>query len=282
MQTVTSNDIQSVAQFITHVTLPKAESHKGQNGRVLIVGGSPLFHAASLWSAEVISHFADMVHYASTSDNNEILQSLKKTFRNGIAVKREQLSEYLLEDDVTLIGPGLERTEETRKLTLNIIRTIGEKQLVLDAGSLQMMKPDWLRELSQKAVITPHQKEFEALFSVSVANMSESETMQIVQQKAAECNCVILMKAITDYVSDGERSVVIHGGNQGLTKGGTGDILAGLVSGLLTVTDRFTACVLASFILKRSADRLFSTHGYWYNNSHILTTIPKVVHELLI
>lgn len=271
-----------VAPLVSSVHLPKERSHKGQNGKVLIIGGSPLFHAASLWSAEVASHFVDMVHYASTSENNDLFQSLKKIFRNGIIVHRDQIDEYIPEDDVILLGPGLERTEETQRLTEHVIKSAPSKQLVIDAGSLQMMKPEWLRSLAQPAIITPHQREFEALFSVPLSGLPEEAVMRVVRQKASEYHCVILMKAITDYITDGVQETVVRGGNQGLTKGGTGDILAGIVSGLRTMTNSVSACVLASYVLKRSADRLFSTHGYWYNNSHILTVIPKVVHELLV
>ena len=84
----------SITPFLKNIKLPVSESHKGQNGKILIIGGSQLFHAASLWSAEVASHFADMVHYASTEENNKIFLSLKTKFRNGIIVHREHLQSF--------------------------------------------------------------------------------------------------------------------------------------------------------------------------------------------
>lgn len=282
IKTLKTSNPKDILPFAKKIQLPVSDSHKGQNGKVLIIGGSQLFHSASLWSAEVASHFADMVHYASTEENNEIFLSLKKKFRNGIIVRRDQLESYIKEDDVILIGPGLERNEETRKLTQQVLRQAQDKQLVIDAGSLQMMKPEWLKSLKKPAIITPHQQEFEKLFGVSLGEMSNNEKAETVRKTAKQYKCVILMKSITDFVSNGEAIIPIEGGNQGLTKGGTGDILAGLVSGLVTHSDSISACVCASFVLKKTADELLISRGYWYNNSDILDTIPKVVNLIFI
>ncbi len=272
----------SITPFLKNIKLPVSESHKGQNGKILIIGGSQLFHAASLWSAEVASHFADMVHYASTEENNEIFLSLKTKFRNGIIVRREHLESYVKEDDVILIGPGLERTDQTRKLTEQILTQSQGKQLVIDAGSLQMMTPEMLSSLQKPAIITPHQQEFEQLFGISIIHKTNEEKVSIVQEMAAKYRCIILLKAITDFVSDGKEVIQIDGGNQGLTKGGTGDILAGLVAGFVTHSDAVSGCVCASYVLKKTAETLFIDRGYWYNNSDILDTIPKVVNSIFL
>jgi len=61
---IKTSDANLVKTFLSKLRLPKSNSHKGQNGRVLIIGGSSLFHSASLWATEVASHFCDMVHYS--------------------------------------------------------------------------------------------------------------------------------------------------------------------------------------------------------------------------
>jgi len=153
---------------------------------------------------------------------------------------------------------------------------------VIDAGSLQMMKPEWLKSLKKPAIITPHQQEYEKLFQCSISNLSVNEKSGHVQATAKKFNCIILFKSIVDIVSDGKEPIQIVGGNQGLTKGGTGDILAGLVSGFVTHSDPVASCVCASYVLKKSADELFLSRGYWYNNSDILDIIPKVVNRLIL
>lgn len=282
IKTLKTSNPKDILPFAKKIKLPVSDSHKGQNGKVLIIGGSQLFHSASLWSAEVASHFADMIHYASTEENNEIFLSLKKKFKNGIIVRRDQLDFYVKEDDVILIGPGLERIEETKNLTKQILKQASDKQLVIDAGSLQMMNPEWLKGLKKRAIVTPHQKEFESMFKVRVSDFSNSEKAREVEKQAKKYGCTILFKSVIDIVSDGQKTFIIEGGNQGLTKGGTGDILAGLVSGFATHSDPVSACVCASFVLKKSADQLLISRGYWYNNSDILEIIPKVVNSIFI
>src|SRR3989338_9467369 len=112
---VKTSDFKLIKSFLNKLSLPKPNSHKGNNGRVLIIGGSSLFHSASLWAAEVASHFCDIVHYSSTVENEKIFLSLKKKFRNGMIVPQEKIMEYVKEDDVILVGSGMVRQDQKSK-----------------------------------------------------------------------------------------------------------------------------------------------------------------------
>ena len=302
---IKTSDTNSIKPFLKGLHLPQPNSHKGQNGRALIIGGSSLFHAASIWAAEIASHIVDMVHYSSIKENNEIFLSLKKKFRNGIIVAQKDLLDYVNEDDVVLIGPGMVRgklneklkmknekfsdiikikseAEYTYYLTKFLLGNFPNKKFVLDAGVLQMMKPEWLGRLKTKAVITPHQGEFEKLFGISVSEYSVQKKAKLVQEIAKKYNCVILLKAIDDFISDGEKIFIVEGGNAGLTKGGTGDILAGLVTAFFSKNPGLESCVLSSFILNKSSELLFLDKGYWYNISDIINQIPSLLKDLII
>ena len=287
--------------YLDKLVLPSDKSHKGQNGKALIIGGSTLFHAASLWAAEVASHFLDMVHYSSTEENLEIFSKLKTIFRNGIVVHKKDILEYVKEDDAILIGPGMVRSESAFQnesdfnniialtdessysfaITQYLIEHFPEKKFVFDAGALQMMDKELLKQLHQKAIITPHQGEFERLFGRDVTSLSLEEKTEVIKEYAKEYNCVILLKAIVDIISDGSETVIIEGGNQGLTKGGSGDILAGLTTSLYTKNDAFTSAVVASFLVKGAADELKIEKGYWYNMINLIEKIPEVLTKSL-
>ncbi len=292
-----------IKPFLKKLYIHPADSHKGQNGKVLIIGGSKLFHAASLWAAEISSHFVDMVHYASTAENEKIFLALKTMFRNGIIVPQNQIPNYVHEDDAILIGPGMVRSEKirtqdsktenlseilslkdesifARELTHYLLNNFPEKKFVIDAGALQMMHPDWLKNRKTKVIITPHQGEFERLFDTKITDLSFDEKKSKVQKYAKDYNCVILMKAVVDIISDGSEVFVVEGGNQGLTKGGTGDILAGLTVSLYTKNDPVISCILASFIEKKAAEELGIEKGYWYNNHDLIQKIPAIVKNL--
>src|SRR3989338_8082660 len=97
--------------YLKNIKFPDKDSHKGKNGRLLIVGGSKLFHAASMWSLKVASRIVDLVHYSSVEENNKIVEKLKEEFRDGIVVPRAEIENYIEEDDCVLIGPGMVRCE---------------------------------------------------------------------------------------------------------------------------------------------------------------------------
>ncbi len=284
---IETKDEKEIRDYIEKLNLAEEKSHKGQNGRVLVIGGSSLFHASSIWAAEVASYFADIVHYSSTKENNKIFLSLKRRFTNGIVIPMEELENYVKEDDAILIGPGMMRgmgdeAKYTRDLTKSLIEKFPDKKIVFDAGSLQMMEKEWLLHMSQTPVITPHQGEFEKLFGITIKDKKPNEKLEIVQELAERYKTVILLKAIDDFISDGKNNYIIKGGNQGLTKGGTGDVMAGLVLSLFAKNPPLISAVAASLVLKRAGDRLFNRYGYWYNIDVLIKEIPLTFKEIII
>jgi hydroxyethylthiazole kinase-like uncharacterized protein yjeF len=247
------------------LNLPATGSHKGQNGRLLIIGGSELFHAASLWSLTVASRIVDLVHYCSTAQNNALV---KHEFRNGIVVPRKNVDEYIEEDDVVLIGPGMTRDDETRTLTNTLLKKYPQKQWVLDAGALQMMD---VSLIPKRAILTPHHGEYAQLFS----DMDVSEV-------AKKYSCIVLLKGEKDIASDGAQTEEIVGGNPGMTKGGTGDVLAGLIAALACKNDPFTATVMGSKINKQAGDALYKKVGPFFNATDLANQIPVTMKELLL
>ncbi len=289
---------QDIKPFLEKLVIPQQESHKGQNGKALIIGGSTLFHAASLWAAEVASHFLDMVHYSSTEENLEIFTKLKTAFRNGIIVHKKDLLDYVAEDDAVLIGPGMVRSESNaeeqvesfddvlritdeaeygRQLTYYLLKHFPDKKFVIDAGALQMMDADWLKDMNERCIVTPHQGEFEKLFREKITELPVEEKAERARHYAKEYHCTILLKAIDDIITDGEQTIIVQGGNQGLTKGGSGDVLAGLTVSFFTKNDALTSAVVASYMEKLAADDLKRDNLYWYNMIDLIHNIPKVL-----
>lgn len=274
---------------------PDSSSHKGQNGKLLIIAGSTLFHAASLWPLTVASRMLDMVFYASVPENNEIVQKAKEDFRNGIVVARDNLDSYVQEADCVLIGPGLERTEEKLKptedydiknfaeieeiehsgiqtyyLVKHLLKNYSDKRYVIDGGALQMMDPKFLLGLSQTPILTPHHGEYQRLFgSESIGDM------------AKKYNSVILLKGEIDEVASPTELVSIPGGNAGMTKGGTGDVLAGLVASLYCKNEAFLSACAGSYINKKAGESLESRVGIYFNASDLADAIPKVMREII-
>ena len=257
-------------------------SHKGQNGRLLIIGGSHLFHAASLWSLTVASRIVDLVHYSSVPENNELVTRAKEEFRNGIVVSRDDLDSYIKEDDCILLGPGMTRDEETRELTNRLLTKHPEKQWVIDAGALQMMD---LGLIPKNAILTPHHGEFAQLWAKrqGISDKGQAETDDDkVKEFATKHRCTVLLKGEKDIACNPKGECrEIAGGNGGMTKGGTGDVLAGLIAALACKNDPFLATIAGSFINKKAGDELYKTVGPFFNASDLANQIPATMKGLL-
>ncbi|MBI2074908.1 MAG: NAD(P)H-hydrate dehydratase [Candidatus Levybacteria bacterium] len=277
---------------------PGNGSHKGQNGKLMIIGGSKLFHGASLWALQVASRIVDMVFYSSVPENNQIVQKLKEEFRNGIIVPRDKLHHYIEEADCILIGPGLPRLEgmesgddDTKKLTERLLKEYSHKKWVIDGGSLQVIEPGII---PQNAILTPHHQELETLkfkvqssrlaakrakFKVAIQNLKLEEQMELFSK---EFHCIVLLKGQADIICSPVECVQVKGGNPGMTKGGTGDVLAGLVAALACKNNPFLAAKAGSYINKKAGDSLYEKVGPYFNASDLADEIPKVMKELII
>ncbi|MCC6710996.1 MAG: NAD(P)H-hydrate dehydratase [Candidatus Pacebacteria bacterium] len=251
---------QIIQQAFKNLTLPDPNSHKGQNGKLLLVGGSELFHAASKWSLDIASKIVDMVFYTSVPENNELIKQAKQNFWNGIVIQRQEIAKYIVEADCILIGPGMDRSENTEKITNNLLKNYPEKKFVVDAGALQMVNP---KLLNHHHIITPHSRELEVL---KTKNFNPQEFPG-----------VTLIKGQTDQIINQNKIIEITGGNAGMTKGGTGDVLAGLIAALYCKNDVLTATITGSYTCKTAGDQLYSRVGPYFNASDLVEEIPKVL-----
>lgn len=273
----------TIKKYLKQINIPSSASHKGQNGKLLLIGGSKLFHAASLWALKVASRIVDLVHYASVPENNEIVQKAKEEFRDGIIIPRSEIENYINEDDCILIGPGMERNEETRNLTEKLLKKYPNKKWVIDAGALQMLELAWI---PKGAILTPHKGEFTGLESRIKNNelrikMKNLDLKEKVKLFAKEHQCIVLLKGEKDIVCSPDKCEIVQGGNAGMTKGGTGDVLAGLVAALTCKNDPFICAVVVSYINKKAGESLFKKMGYYFNASDLAEEIPQVMKELI-
>jgi NAD(P)H-hydrate epimerase len=260
-------------QYFQKIHLPLPDSHKGQNGKVLVIGGSELFHAASRWSLDVASKCVDMVFYSSVPSNNELIKEAKGSFWNGIVVDRADVESYLAEADCILIGPGMTRSPETAELTNTLVGANPTKKWVIDAGALQMISSTLL---TASCLVTPHLGEFKQL--VGQTEIADADIQDLAQKFSQTHNQVCLVvKGQTDWIIQGETAIEITGGNGGMTKGGTGDVLAGLIAGLYATNDTLTSAIVGSYVNKRAGDQLFDKVGPYFNSSDLVQEIPPVL-----
>lgn len=260
-----------------------------------MIGGSKLFHASVFWSADVASRIVDLVHFTSPAmENNDIVRlKAKEKFWDGIVVPFEEVENYISEDDAILIGPGMPRDEgllsgeqPTAEIVNYLLAKFPKKRWVVDGGALQECDPTLL---TKSMILTPHLGELAKLANKLGQELVLSDNLdQGVEhvQKLSAClgGATILAKNIStgvDVVVGSDGVTLIHGGNQGLTKGGTGDVLAGLVVALYAKNDPLLSATSASFLLKQTAESLGQAQGVYYNTSDLVSALPGVWNKLV-
>lgn len=255
---------------------------KRENGQVTIIGGSSLFHGAPLLSLKTASRIVGMVYFSSPEKFvGEVANKLKSKLFSFIWVPWEEVGEYIKKSDSILIGPGFMRYRsekentggicdsscvETENITKELLTKYPDKKWVIDAGSLQLLKKEWI---PKNAILTPNTKEYKMLFG-------DKE----ISQAAKENNCIIVHKTAKAVICSPKECVEIGNGNKGLIKGGTGDTQAGLTVALLAKNDPFLAALVATYIVKKTADKLFEKRGTFYNADDLAEKIPEVLHSL--
>ncbi len=261
--------------------VPSHDSSKGQNGQVTIIGGSRLFHGAPLFSLVTASRVVDMVYFASPDPSiGEVADKIKSKLFSFIWVPWEETEKYIEKSDSILIGPGFmrfhsennvgqdvcdEKCKETTEITKKFLLKFPNKRWVIDAGSLQVLDPLWIPNM---AVLTPNKKEYEMIFG----NLDP-------QDAAKKYNCIIVLKGAVTFVYTPSGCVEIKGGNPGLTKGGSGDVEAGLTVALLAKNEPVLAAAAASHIVKKAGDALFKEVGTAYNSDDLASKVPSCIYR---
>jgi hydroxyethylthiazole kinase-like uncharacterized protein yjeF len=296
----------------------KASSHKGDNGRVLIVGGGPFFGAPTLAALASLRAGADWVTVAAPKSVSSIISSLSpnlivQPLSSEILVEKDvpTVSNLIKKHDVVVIGMGLGAAEETKKATRLIIEDDVSKKVVVDADGFyglhlpiqtlgkfdqQTFRKSLIKNAAHASqedklvIVTPHAGEFskmeierkgkEGSVKVPPENMIE-ERINFVKDFSSANKIVTLMKGPTDIISDGVRVKINKKGNAGMTVGGTGDVLAGVAGAFFAIADDpFKAATAAAFVNSAAGDIAFEEKGYGLLATDVTENIPKVIREM--
>ena len=262
------------ASILTQVHKPEAESHKGQNGRVLVIAGSHKYHGALLLCIQAVSRIVDMVYVSTTENNWPLIDALKSDITTFISVKPGELEKTIQLVDSIIIGPGMETTngageeiiEENREFVHDLLKKHPDKKFVVDATALWHVNPDCLHE---NCIVTPHSREFEEVFKMP-------PSAEATQTAANSFGGVVVLKGKSDFISDGKKLYENTTGNVGMTKGGTGDVLAGLIGALAATNDNLTAALAGTYLNGLAGDRLYEKVGTFYNAEDLVGAVGEV------
>ena len=264
------------------------ESHKGDFGRLLVIGGSETYSGApTLVALGAMRTGVDLAYIATSEKTAFAISSMSPDL---ITIKLEgehlnpgnvvTLETYIEKVDAVVLGPGLGLHGETVKAVRALIELVEkhEKPLLLDADGLKAFAR-FKRRLKMPLVLTPHAGEYAILTGRKTPQDLDAKIADV-QKTAAQLGTVILLKGATDIISDGKRVKVNFTGNPGMTVGGTGDVLSGVVGALLAQTiDPFQSAVAGAFVNGAAGDFVFVEKGYHMVATDLIEWIPKVLND---
>ena len=268
-----------------------ASSHKGNNGSVLIVGGSKDYHGAPAISGKAaFGAGVDLVYIATpesaaipvkSASEDLIVKSL-----DGDYLSLNHLDEILeLADkvDAVLIGPGSGINDDTSKL-FNVLVTKIKKPIVLDADGLKQVDISLIKN-KDNIVLTPHLAEFNQFFNSKLKLDLDSYDFKMVDENITEfqlitknINGTVIVKGKNDLILSGSKFRINRSGNAGMTVGGTGDALAGIVVSLLSQDlSSFDSACLGVFINGLAGDKAYEMNGNGFSASDLVSYIGNVI-----
>ncbi len=279
-----------------NIKLPARDtsSHKGQNGLVLAVGGSKDYvGAVTLAGLAALRSGCDLVKVAAPEKVAWAINSyspdlmaikLKGDFfsLNHFKIIKESMENY----DVLLIGNGIGLNPATKRFCRKTIKSI-KKLKIIDADAIKSVS----MYDCENSIITPHSKELEYFLLNSRIKKSiikkissernffaKSELIKKMTQKFLDKNNIILLKGKIDMIISKNKIYYNKTGNAGMTKGGTGDVLAGLCAGFLAQSkDLLQSAVNAAYFNGLIGDILLKKKkGFTYLASDIVEEIKRI------
>jgi len=253
------------------------DAHKGDHGRVLVVGGGPYTGAPALSALAALRAGADLVDVAAPEEAAETVASYSPDLithsLEGRRLKPRHVEEVAAladEADVTVVGPGARRGGRD-------VRSRPPSPAALDSA---VVDADALREIDAASddadvIATPHAGELERL-GVDAPD-GWRERREVVEGFAASHGVVTLLKGRYDVVSDGDRTRVSRTGNPGMTVGGTGDVLAGVCAAFAARLDGFDAACIGAFVNGRAGDAVVEENGYGMTATDLVDAVPGAV-----
>ncbi|MFC3476639.1 NAD(P)H-hydrate dehydratase [Halobacterium litoreum] len=253
-------------------------AHKGDFGRVLVVGGGPYTGAPALSAQAALRAGADLAYLAVPDEvadpirgysENLIVDSLV-----GTRLVPEHVPELLAraEDvDVVVLGPGLGDADGTLTAVREFLADYDGKAVV-DADALQVVPGV---ETDADLVCTPHQGELADMGGPKADDWEERA--DAVESFAAELGHTLLVKGAYDVVSDGETTRANRTGNPGMTVGGTGDVLAGATGALFSTLDAVDAAGVGAYANGAAGDRVVDEQRYGLLATDLLDALPRAL-----
>lgn len=240
------------------------DSNKGDFGKLLCVCGSEnMPGAAAMAVGSALRSGVGLVTLAAEKSASDIVKFrfCEPIYRN-IDWNDTACVDGLLADTekytAILVGCGLGKSEIKRDFLFRLIKNCSG-QIIIDADGINMLSENIniLREAKKPVTITPHPGEFSRISGQSIEYINANR-IKCAVEFSQKYRCITVLKGAGTVISDGNRLAVNTSGNPGLAKGGSGDVLAGLIAGLSAnpTANAFESAVCGVYVHGKAADNL--------------------------
>ncbi len=272
MQTITTNLVQNT------IKRRPANSHKGDYGRVMLIGGNDQFGGAIIMAATAAVYSGAGLVTVATAPSN--FASLHARLPEAMIVDYRATTTLLAllpKMDVVVIGPGLGTDVVAQGCLTAALSTLQAPQrLVIDGSALTLLAADPQALPDLPIVVTPHQMEWQRLSGIPIAEQTPAAN-QRAQQKLG---VVAVVKAHHTTVYTDQQAWRNPGGTPAMATGGMGDTLAGMVGGFVAQFTDFTNAILSAVYLHSAiADDLARTR-YVVLPTQISAALPAYMHRM--
>lgn len=236
-------------------------THKGECGHVLVIGGESGFTGAAIMAGEAALRVgAGLVSLATRERHAALISTERPELMCHGVESAEQLQDLLTKVDVLAIGPGLGQSPWAQQLFDTVLAT--DLPLIIDADALNLLAQQEHKLKQQRWVLTPHPGEAGRLLGQTSQQIQQDRFAAAVTLQS-QYGGIVVLKGVGTLVqsSTGPVGVCLHG-NPGMATGGMGDVLTGVIAGLvaqglsLDEAARFGVCLHSL-----AADDVAQTHG---------------------
>ncbi len=262
------------------------ESRKGDNGILLVVGGSREYHGApAICGLAAMRAGTDLVYLAIPDALREIVSSHSPSLisrcyagdRLGMEAV-DTIVELAARADAVCMGPGLGTEEETKAAVVDLVGKLGHKPLVLDADGLKAVAPS-PEHLNAGTVVTPHGGEFRILTGDDLPP-GLAEWTDVIRSWSSRTSFTWAVKGRYDVIARGDHLKVNGTGTPCMTVGGTGDCLTGVIGGLLARgNEPFRAAVAGCFITGKAGELASRKRGCHLLPTDVVEEVPAAFME---
>lgn len=265
----------------------KSESHKGNYGHLVLIGGNHNYGGAIIMAAEsAVSSGAGLTVVATHSSNLSALHS-RVPEAMFLDWRDNKLFSLVKNADVVLCGPGLGTDELALQLLTRVFSVVSEDQtLILDASALDLISQNINLITKIKAglvILTPHQMEWQRVSKVKIPFQTDSANITALKQLFVKNNAILVLKSNKTHVYDTMKHVYVNTvGNPGMATGGMGDTLSGIIAAFVGQFGANLNSVLAAVYCHSKAGDIIYQDNYVVRPTEISALMPKLMKRLSI